>query len=206
MNKDNFFDLILLSKKTYARFTNKLITLYLGIIFVGITDVIFDVILNYKAVFLYKTGPVLFYNCIFIAIIIVFMGLIDNVFFAVPLYDLFKRFRIESDILEGKNKLIKLMKVYIVAHFIIVIFRTSILLLAGKYMFLNQTIAIGTIGLIIISIVPIWFCSAVTRGINVIYAFSQKHRSLIFIIVFGWFSLVDVALGFLQEWIMKLLK
>jgi len=199
-------DIIMLTKKYYRKLTDNRFTLFLGVIFVGITDVFIPYLLdNLKVLFIDKTQAIVYQNLLTTVVLIFLLGTVDVFFFAIPLFDLFKVFKKENE--GGPNSIIRLMKVYISAHFLIV--PVNLLL----YFFTpaaDSAASSGTLGYLtalLALVVIIWFSAIITRGINSIYSFEPIYRKLIFIIVFIWNFLLGIGLEYiLNNWLWKLFR
>lgn len=208
MEKPTFLDLLLLPKSYFAKITDKLPTLFLGIIFLGLSNAAFLLLDRIPVIFGNKTLTVLIFNSTLALCVAVLLGLIDIIFFALPLFDLFKFFTVKERIKNINGQLIKLMKVYISAHFIIVpvqaFFTATVRLseLAGMASGFSISMA-----LIEFLLMPIWLGAIVSRGINTIYDFDDRLKSMIFVIVYGWYLLLSYALSFtIGNWIPLLFK
>ena len=208
MERPTILDVLLFPKSYFAKLTDKLPTLFLGIIFVGLSDAVFLLLNRIPVIFCNKTLNVLIFNSTLALCIAVLLGLIDIIFFSVPLFDLFKFFRVNERVKDMNGQLIKLMKVYISAHFIIVpvqaIFVATVRLseLAGMTSSFSISIA-----LIEFLLMPIWLAAIVARGINSIYDFDDRLKGMIFVIVYGWYLLLSYALSFtIGNWLPLLFK
>lgn len=208
MEKSTLLDILLLPKAFFAKITDKLPTLFLGLIFVGVADAAFLLYQYVPKIFVNKTMSVLIFNSTLALCIAVLLGLIDVIFFSLPLFDLFKFFRVKERIPNINGQLIKLMKVYISAHLIIVpvqaFFEATIFLSSKAGMNANFSVSMALIQFILI---PIWLSAIVSRGINTIYDFDDRLKSMIFVIVYTWYLLLSFAMSFtLFKWILILFK
>jgi hypothetical protein len=196
-------DILLLPKNFYKKLNEKRSTLYLGIIFIGIVDLVFALFENYSIIFSGKAENVIYQNIALLAAFIIILGAVDVLFFSIPLFDLFKKFKKESHDIETNTKLIKLMKVYISAHFVLVPLEVLIYLVAKNIDSLNYNVVF--IAAFIELILPVLFSAAITRGINVIYNFQPLFKRLVFLVVFIWSYALGFALSFvIDNWIMEL--
>ena len=205
MNK--IFDFLLLSKIFYKKISDKLLTLYIGILFIGVVDIVFIIINNWKILFADKSVQIVFYNVSLSVTMIILLGLMDIVFFTVPLFDLFKMFRIESDFTIKTNKLVKFMKIYIYAHLpvlpvVVIVFFLN----KTKNNYFNQDIKYFALYALNYFIIPLWFSAVITRGVNATFTFIKKFRMVIYIIVFGWYMLLSTAFEFINSYILTLFK
>lgn len=204
MEKPTFLDILLFPRSFFAKITDKLPTLYLGIIFVGLSDVAFLLLDHIPGLFYNKSLTVLIFNSTLALCVGILLGLIDIVFFALPLFDLFKFFRVKEGIKNINGQLIKLMKVYISAYFIIVpvqAFFAATVYLGGMVGMSSDFSA--SMALIEFILVPIWLGAIVSRGINTIYDFDDRLKSMIFVIVYTWNLLLSYALTYTAgNWIL----
>ncbi len=200
----NIPDLLLLTRGFYKRITDKKPMLIVGIFLVGLIDITFPFILdNFSLLFLTNTGTTIIYNILILIAVSFALGIVDTVFFALPLFDLFRVFKKEGD--SGANSLIKLMKVYIVAHIPILPANVLIYLIAANngasptpdsiYVYIVAYIGLAAI---------IWFSAIIARGVNAIYSFTPLFRRLVFIVAFIWSFLLGSGLEYLiSNWVWK---
>lgn len=208
MERPTILDILLLPKSFFAKITDKLPTLILGIIFVGLTDAAFLLLKHIPRLFVNKTLTVLIFNSTLALCVAILLGLIDIIFFSLPLFDLFKFFRVKERIKNINGHLIRLMKVYISAHFIIVpvqaFFEATIYLSNIAGVTTNFSVLMALIEFILI---PIWLSAIVSRGINTIYDFDDRLKSMIFVIVYTWHLLLTFAMSFtVANWILMIFK
>jgi len=208
VEKLSLLDIFLFPKSYFKKITDKLPTLFLGIIFVGLSNAVFLFLDYMPLMFCNKTLNVLIFNSTLALCIAVLLGLVDIIFFCLPLFDLFKFFRVKERIKNMDGQLIKLMKVYISAHFIIVpvqaFFEATVRLAKWGGMTTSFAFYINLIEFIIL---PIWLGAIVARGINTIYDFDDRLKNMIYVIVYCWYLMLSYALSFtIGNWILMLFK
>jgi len=208
VEKPTLLDILLFPKSYFAKLTDKLPTLFLGILFVGLSNAVFLLLDYMPGIFYNKTLSVLIFNSTLALCVAVLLGLIDVIFFSLPLFDLFKFFRVKERIRNINGQLIKLMKVYISAHFIIVpvqvFFEATVRLAEWGGMTSSFAFYIELIEFILM---PIWLGAIVARGINTIYDFDDRLKSMIFVIVYSWHFILSYALGYtIGSWILLLFR
>lgn len=209
--KNGLLDILLFPKSFYEKLTDKLLTLYAGMFFVGLADVVFALIsYNKTGVFFGRPIVTLFYNISLTMCIIALLGFIDVVFFALPLFDIFKFFRIKERVKNINSQLIKLMKVYVVSHFIIVPVNAVLLaagLSLGNTVGSELTASVITYALFSEIILPIWYSSLIARGINTIYKFDERLKVLVFVMVYTWTFLMNYAFMYIiKNWLLVLYR
>ncbi len=203
MNYKGLLDILLLPKNFFRKLKDNKTTLYLGIVILGFIDVIYFIIDNHKKIF-DKPALTMYYNITLMIVVILLFGLIDVLFFSLPLYDLFKRFKKESDVPARGDELPKLMKIYILAS--LLIFPANLMVyFAGKAngadLYDSSTVYILSL------LISVWGSAVITRGINVIYNFQPAFKRLVFICVYVWSLLLSYALLYITDnWIIKLLN
>lgn len=223
---NKLLDILLLPKGLYKRLTNKKTSLYIGIIFIGLIDLGFDLFDRYSEIFSNRTQGDLIFNIFLTVVFIVAFGIIDVLFFTIPLFDLFKRFRkstklplnkdtigiisrnIKEREIKDKGLMVKLMKVYIASHLPIVpaeifIFLISENIVNGSSNITWLILVVSVIGILI----PIWFSAAIAKGINVLYEFRPLFKRMVFVIIFVWNILLVYAFTYMKDkWILVLFK
>ena len=184
------------------RLNSKKLSMILGIIFVGIVDMTIPLVFYYNKYFTDRTGKDLYYNIGMAVLFILILGIIDVLFTCIPLFDLFKRFGTKNKNFADSSYLVKLMKIYVLAHFLVipvnVLFETAVI----KFD-VASSITFAYIYTIYVEILaPVWFNGIMTRGIRVIYNFDNVVKTVIFFILMFWSTLVGIALNYiLGNWI-----
>lgn len=208
MEKPNLLDILLFPKSYFAKITDKLPTLFLGIIFVGLSNGVFLLLDHIPGLFYNKELTVLIFNSTLALCISILLGLIHIIFFSLPLFDLFKFFRVKERIKNIDGQLIKLMKVYISAHFIIVPVQGFFEAVIRMYKWAGMTSSFAlSLALIQFIMIPIWLGAIVARGINTIYDFDDRLKSMIFVLAYGWHLILSYAISYtIGNWIPLLFK
>ena len=209
MEKFSLLDILLLPKSFYTKLTDKLLTLYLGIAFVGLFDTGFALVANNKLrLFFGRPYVFLVYNISLALCVVILLGLIDIVFFSLPLFDIFKFFRVKERIKDIKGQLIKLMKVYVVSHFIIIPIEILIALLGFRMGIGDELTAWSVSGVLAFyALVFAWYSAVLTRGINAIYNFDDRLKNIVFVTVYTWSTLLSFAVSLMMErWILPLFR
>lgn len=200
-------DILLLPRTVYKRITDGKLTLAAGILFVGAVDVLFGLIGNYGRFFLEKRGQDLAVNIVVAALMIILLGVVDVLFFAVPLYDLFKILpKVDDDNLKYTGMLPKIMKIYALAHIVIMPVNVVMLVLSTMAPPLSQSeLFINALFIYFDILMPIWFAAVISRGINTVYSFQPLFRVLVFIVVYLWSYLEGYAVSFGGDWLINAL-
>ncbi|KNY27179.1 hypothetical protein [Pseudobacteroides cellulosolvens] len=199
----NFFNLILLPEKFYKKFTDRIITLIIGVFALGIIDYIFSISEKLHSFFVDKTSVDLSKNIFYSLVVIVIFGIGDVVFFSFPVSDIIKRLKSDKDTNSEKSSQIKIMKVQILANCIIFI-PTLVLTYLSNGVDPEKNIELSIIIMYVYLIIQIWLCAIITRGIKSAFEIGQRFKPLIFPIVFFWYYIVGMALNFVMEKLMGL--
>jgi hypothetical protein len=198
-------DILLLPKSIYQKLTGKKTPLLMGIFFVGAVDIVFTLADNYSEIFGGNSQRAIAYNILIVLISLIVLGIADVLFFSIPLFDLFKLFKKEKGSEPQKNMLVKLAKVYITAHIIIIPIEVIIYFAARNMNSINGGIVY--LAVFLNMVLPFWFSAAITRGINSIYKFQMLFKRLAFIIVLIWSYLTSNALSFIiNHWVTAFFK
>lgn len=197
----------MLSKDFYRRLTDKKLSLCIGIILLGIIDLVVPFVEKYKEIFIGKSQTVLYYNIALAVAFVIIIGLIDVLFFSLPLFDLFKVFPKEVEIQSNSSLIVKIMKIQITANLLVLI-PSLVIILMYKNLNLDKHPFIVSLALLLSILIPIWFCSAISRGINSIYSFKPIFKMLVLTVVLIWFFLVNYfALSYvIDNWVFVLFK
>ncbi|NMB96552.1 MAG: hypothetical protein GYA02_08065 [Clostridiaceae bacterium] len=205
-----FLNIILLPGSVYKRITDKKLTLILGIFFVGIVDLVFAMVDNFKGYFSEGDLGKTVFNIALAILFIVLLGVVDVLFFSLPMFDLFKRFKKSEglSITNETGQFVKLVKIYVIAHFLILIPQIIMFLI---YQNVISTLNINSwwlyLAFFIDLIIPIWFSGAISRGVNVIYKFRTIFARLSFLVLFVWNYVLGYALSYIiSNWIIPLFK
>ncbi len=199
MDREKLLDILLLPRDFYRRLTDKKLSLGVGIIVLGIINISVLVLMKYKETFVGKSQEVLLNNIFMIAILAVVAGLIDVLFFSLPIFDLFKVFKKEIEVQNSSRMVVKIMKIQIMANLLLFVpsFIVALIVITVN---LEKNPLLASIASLGFYLIPVWFCAIITRGINSIYSFQNKYRILVFPAVLIWYYLVDVfALSFVVE-------
>jgi hypothetical protein len=196
-------DIFLLPKTLYVMLTQKKGMLYPGIILVGIADLIFSLVNANKNILAGKSQNAIYYNITLFALFAVIYGFMDVLFFSIPIFDLFKKFPKETGFIVKENLLIKIMKVYIIANFLVLPLNIVFYIVNpetghffGHTGFLDSILAVLTL------ISFIWYNAIISRGVNAIYRFQPIFKRLVFITALIWSYLLSIALDFIFDKVM----
>lgn len=203
--KKKLADIFLYKKAVFEKITSSRKTFYLGILAVGMIDIALFVFARAN-LFFGSENPNRMYN-IFIGIIAVLLiGAVDVLFFSIPIKDLLRKFRREDKLADMENKVVKIGKIYVLAHL-------PVLPLNIIYLVLYNNLAadisnpLWYLVLIIDLIVPFWFAAIISRGINSIYNFAYLFKKMVFFVVFIWSFLLGYAISYmLSNWVVLLFK
>lgn len=200
----SLLDIFLLPRGLYKRLNEKELTLYLGILFIGCIDVIYPQVTSLLSkLFVGRPKEAVIGNILVIIGSIIVVGLIDVIFFAVPMADLFNKV-FKSEKVKEDVSLVKIMKVYIIAHLI------TLPANALLYYFLDAsqlgsnmffTYLTGYIAILVL----IWFNAIIVRGVNSLCDFIPVFKALVFPAVFIWNILLGIGLQYMiDNWLTKL--
>lgn len=202
----DILDILLLPKKFYKKITGKKSTLFIGIVLDGILFILFTLIHDFSKLFSGKPLGVLYYNITLAMIFIVFMGFVDVLFFSIPLFDLFKRFKKKKEDPNQEELLTKFMKIYICGSFIILPINLVFDLVLTRVS-IPSGIGIELLLSIVILLPTFWGAAAITRGINEIYEFESSFKRLVFLSVVAWSTVLSIVLYFaFHTWMLPLFK
>lgn len=200
--KDMLLNVLLLPKSLYKKITDGKLTLVLGILLVGFIDMMYLLWDNRSTLFLQKAQNLLIINIALAVVFIVLVGLIDVLFFSLPLFDLFKRFKKEKEVHDGQGLAIKLIKVYIAVHFIVTPVNALLYPLLSRVDMKSPQLLITFAFLYSLVLLPVWFSAAISRGINTIYGFNPLFKRFVFVAVFTWNFFLNLALDqIINKWL-----
>ena len=208
MNK--LWNVLLYPARLYEKLTDNKVTLVAGIILIGLIDFFLpDVKEICKTYFTDLTGKSVAdiqFNIVAAVFIILLLGVIDVVFFSIPLYDIFKFFK-KKEGLPHQATAIKVMKVYIMSHFLII--PVNVILYYTVFHDLGINSGAGEIILAEAAFfaIMIWSSAIITRGINTLYQFGPFIKRLTFLIVFTWGFLFSMVFDMqIMSWLLKIFK
>ncbi|HOJ10556.1 MAG TPA: hypothetical protein PK733_08180 [Clostridiales bacterium] len=215
-----WLDILLFPRSLYKKISDKKLTLYIGIIFIGLVDLGFPLADNFKSFYTGDGYSRIVYNIALTIIFTILLGAIDILFFSIPISDLFKRFKKGNKPADGnqvyeKGLFIKLIKVYMIAHFLIllpeiisfIIYRNIANTLVSGVTTNNLNSVLLYIAFFIDVLIPFWFSGAITRGVDVVYEFKPLYKRLVFLVIFVWNYLLGYALSYMiSNWILKLFR
>jgi hypothetical protein len=223
-------DILVYPARFYESLTDRKATLIAGSIMVGAIDFLLpDINNNLKLLFYGKPANDILYNAFMAVLAVLVLGFVDMVFMGVPLYDIFAYLKRKEAIMREEDEggdytafsprleskapvehnasLIKVIKAYIISHFIIVPVETALYYLLMRNITDNSPSWMQNLSLIMLMVIFVWSAAILTRGINVLFRFNPVFRRLTFIIVFTWnFVLSMVFATQILNWVLKLFK
>jgi hypothetical protein len=204
---DKLLNILLYPDKLFNKLTNKRLTLYFGIVLVGIIDLFSpDFIKAYNIFYTGKPAGDIQFNTILSMVLVLLLGIIDIGFFSVVLYDIFKFFK-KKEGLPHEASLVKVMKVYIMSHFLIIPVTVLLYYTVFSHVGTGSSQFMINLTLIYFFVILIWSSAIVARGINVLFNFNPILRKLTFIIVFTWNFLLGMVFDTqILSWLIKLFK
>lgn len=200
---NNIIDLFLLQKDFYSKLNDKSMWLYIGIAFVGIRDVIFNMIgINADNTDYFKDIQFTIKTFGILILTVAVIGFIDVICFSYPIFDIIKHFKKKNENnsmalgMVYSSILTKVIKVYIIANVlltpldIVYYFTSKFALVYPNIMLLTYiSLVLGVLGYF-------WFNGAITRGICIIFKL-RNSVGLVFVLVFCWNALISWAIGYL---------
>lgn len=206
MNGARLADLFLLPKGTYLKLTEKKYTLYLGILFVGLVDMVYPVIDHFGDYFVGKPSDMVLLNAGLLLLIAAVIGTVDVVFFSFPIFDFIKLVK-KLPAVGADTGLMRVMKTYILVHFLLVPFGMGYSLLL-RSMDLSSISQMFLLVLIIIeNLLSLWFSAAFARGVSVNFGLGPILWRVAMILALIWGSFLSYALNFMQDnWFLILLR
>jgi hypothetical protein len=200
------WDILLFPPRLYERLTDNKVTLAIGVLLVGLVDFFLpDVMSTYKLYFTGKPDLSLRFNILMAILIILALSIIDTLFFSKPLFDLFNFFK-KKEGLPHNVTLIKVIKAYILSHFIMVPVNTIAYFTLFRHLTKSSSVLLLNISVVIYLLLMIWGAAIVARGINSLFKFNPIIRRVTFIIVFVWNYILGVVLGLIGTWLYGILK
>ena len=191
----------------FKKLNGKLPTLILGMIIVGVFNVMPLVIDKHEIIFPAGDSSNRGFNIIILAISAIIFGVLDVLFFGTPLYDVFKALK-KAEPMEYTGELrVKLYKVYIAAHLPVLPIQLIILTFLSN-VDIEKLSGMGYFLILITSFfMTIWFHVIISKGVNTLYNFQRLQRSLILLIVFIWSFILGTVLEYgLHTYVIKLLR
>ncbi|QNU67471.1 hypothetical protein EHE19_002790 [Ruminiclostridium herbifermentans] len=203
LNFNKLIDFFLLKKDFYSKLNDKIMWLYVGIVFVGLRDVFFVALNMNSNNAEFKNNFILDFKSIGMLILTALVvGFLDLIAFSYPAFDTIKHFKNRNEsksmslVMIYSSQLTKVAKLYAIANVIV----TPIQLLsyfignmAGSY---NFEILIY-ISLLLEILAYFWFNGAITRGLCVLFKLPNNIRGIVFVLVFIWNALLGQAIVYL---------
>lgn len=219
--KKKLLNLLLFPVKAYEKLTDGKATLIAGIVLIGVIDFLLpDVMFIIKNLFIGKSTPDIVYNAGMAVLVLLLLGFIDVICISAPLFDIAgylkkkeTQFIMNTGIGARDQKpplqpsVFKVMKVYIVSHFIIIPVS-----LALNYLFSLDTAGDGSVLmqnllLILFMALMVWHAAIMTRGIDALFRMNMLFQRLLFIIVFTWNFLFGMVFdAMIVDWLMRLFR
>lgn len=215
---DRFLNIVLYPASFFERLTEGKATLLAGILMVGAIDLLLpDVGTFIRNFFNGKTAPGIAVTAVLALLLIALLGFIDVLFISVPLFDFSAYLKkkeveqiqdagmeIKADVKHTASP-VKIMKVYIMSHFIIV----PVTVLA-HYAFLkdfgeNSPGWLQNLVLVYLMVILLWSAAILARGINTLFRFNPIYGRLSLIVVFAWNFLFSMVFDMqIMNWLLKM--
>lgn len=204
---NRLWDILLLPSRLYEKLTDNKVTLVAGVLLIGFVDLFLpDVKAFYKLYFTGKPSVDIYYNIAIAVFLVILLGVIDTVFLSLPLFDISKYLK-RKEGLPHQASLIKVIKAYILSHFIIIPVDIVAYFTVFRHVDKNSSITMQNLSAALFFLTLIWMSAIIARGINTLFSFGPLIRRLTFIIVFTWNCLFGVVFGMeIAGWLLKLLK
>jgi hypothetical protein len=232
--KRRLADILLYPARYYENLSDKRATLVAGIILIGAIDLFLpDIAAVFKALFSGKPADDIRFNTLMMIFVVLVLGIIDVVFLSVPLFDIFKFLKKKEtavgqhtggnadlsapsslqsgqdsrDYREQSPSLIKVMKVYIISHFIIIPATTAVYFALVRNITENSPDWMKNLYLLIFIVTIIWPAAIIARGINVIFRFNPLFKRLTFLIVLIWNYIFSTVFSMqIMKWMLALFR
>lgn len=228
--KDKLLDILLYPARLFEKLTDNRAALFAGIVLIGAIDLLLpDITAVYKHLFTGKPVNDVYFNAVLAVLIIVVLGLVDVIFVAMPLFDFFKFIKkkevggyeqeqeqehgqIVSSIKKREDREhiaspVKVMKVYIMSHFIIIPVTIIVHYIFLRNLGENSPAWLQNLVLVYFMLILIWSAAIITRGINTLFRFNPIFTRLTFIIVFAWNFLFGMVFDLqIMNWLLKLFR
>ncbi len=219
--KTKLADILAFPVKSYERLTDRRASLIAGIILVGAVDFLLpDIMFVIKELFAGKSTADIAYNAGMSIVVLLLLGFIDVIFISVPLFDLFRYLKRKELLLakqtgmggeanapDLKPSAIKVMKIYIMSHFIIIPVSTAFYYALSRNITENSSLLLQNVVMIFFMVIIVWAAVIVARGINTLFRFNPLFRRLTFIIVFTWNFLFGMVFDvMIMNWLMQLFR
>ncbi len=191
----NFFEKFLFPPHIYKNLNENKLTLLIGILFVGLADLVFFIDKN--ASNLFADNPKTAVNYVIIIIAVFVIGTVDVLFFGIPVYDLLKVFKKQEgtkDVYGSRRLPVMVLKIYIMAHFTVIPIHVVTYFLTKDFTVENFPEALVYFLLFLELVLTIWFFALISRGINSIYRLDPFFKRLVFPAVLLWGTILGIVL------------
>ncbi len=234
--KERLVDILAFPKHSFEKLTDRKLTLAVGILLIGAIDLMLpDAVNVFKTYFAEKSVSDVRHNAFMIVVAIAVLGLVDVVFTGVPLHDIFKFMkkkeaslsaqyseqsraedaqyngekvqlnRFES--LEHIASAIKVMKLYIMSHFLVIPVNTLMYYVLVRRITEDSPEWMLNLWLALFMLIFIWATAIMTRGINVLFRFNPVFSRVTFIIIFIWSFIFGTVFDMtIMNWVLRLLR
>ena len=196
-----------------------------------------DVTNTFKLIFSDRSAGDIRFNAVMTVVVILALGIIDVIFVGVPLFDIFKYLKKKETTMavnlsdqinasgyndgeenplqrlkrtgntEHTASYVKVMKVYIMSHFLIVPVSTILYYTLTRNITADSTPLLINIYMVISMGISLWSAGVISRGINVLFRFNILFRRLTFIIVFIWNFIFSSVLSLqIINWMLMLFR
>lgn len=205
MESNRLLDILLLPRQIYQKLSDKKLFLFLGVVFVGLADMIFPLIDKRVMAFGGKSVEILNYNIGMAIVFTLILGFLDVIFFTLPVFDFIRFIKKDGPLFTNLN-LIRFAKSYILAHFMVIPFNGIFYWI----MYNERNIKALPYAVILIAVIytyfimPAWFSGIITRGANLIFDIELNKKPLVFAVIFTWnYILGNYAFNYIiNHWVL----
>lgn len=228
--KNTMINILAYPVRFFENLTDGKITLFAGIILIGAIDLLLpDITGVFDVLFSDKPIDDVWFNAIMSVFVIVVMGAVDVVFISVPLFDFFKYLKKKEILTQtyeenneytapaartnvpggvaDKPSAIKVMKAYIMSHFLIIPLSTIVYYALMLNITDESPAWMINLALFFFALFFIWSSAIIARGVNVLFRFNPVFRRLTFIVVLIWNFIFSMVFSMkIMEWLFALFR
>lgn len=200
---NKIIDFFLLKRDFYSKLNDKIMWLYVGIVFVGLRDVFFVALNLYSKNVDFKNNFAFdFETTGMLVLTALVVGFLDLIAFSYPAFDTIKHLKNRNDsksmslVVIYSSQLTKIAKMYALVNVVV----TPIQLLCyftGKMAVSYNSEILVYISLVLEILAYFWFNGAITRGLCVLFKLPNNIRGIVFVLVFIWNALLSQAIVYL---------
>lgn len=195
----NFIEKIYFSENFYRKLGYSKVTLFIGIFLVGLKDIGVFIYSNNLGTNTNNIALNSIKHSVVALLLICIFGLIDVLFYSLPVYDVFKHFPPKENFTRQRHLIVVIMKVYIIANLVTAPIDVGLIFLGQNKLIPTESSPILLLLALIMFASYFWYIGIIIRGVNVVLGLVNPLKKITVILNLIWIIAMNYALNYLID-------